>query len=81
MFIDLEGVDIGKQNFVFTLESEFGLDLDSGSEPSITKNLQVATPAPDSVNVWVPLIIIAAFILGFIGFRRIRESISSQMPF
>ena len=81
MFIDLEGVDIGKQNFVFTLESEFGLDLDSGSEPSTTKNIHVATPAPDSVNIWVPLIIIAAFILGFIGFRRIRDSVSSQMPF
>ena len=81
MFIDLEGVDIGKQNFVFTLESEFGLDLDSGSEPSTTKNIHVETPAPDSVNIWVPLIIIAAFILGFIGFRRIRDSVSSQMPF
>jgi uncharacterized membrane protein len=81
LFIDLDGVGIGKNNFVFTLESEFGLDLDSGSDESITKKLQVSTPAPDSVNVWVPLIIIAAFIMGFIGFRRIRESLSGQMPF
>ncbi|MDP7312741.1 MAG: hypothetical protein QF831_04835, partial [Candidatus Thalassarchaeaceae archaeon] len=66
---------------VFTLQSEFGLDLDSGSDVSITKKLQVSTPAPDSVNVWVPLIIIAAFILGFIGFRKIRDSVSGQMPF
>ena len=81
LFIDLDGVGIGKNNFVFTLESEFGLDLDSGSDESITKKLQVSTPAPDSVNVWVPLIIIAAFILGFIGFRKIRDSVSGQMPF
>ena len=81
LFIDLDGVGIGKQNFVFTLQSEFGLDLDSGSDVSITKKLQVSTPAPDSVNVWVPLIIIAAFILGFIGFRKIRDSVSGQMPF
>ena len=77
----MDGVGIGKQNFVFTLQSEFGLDLDSGSDVSITKKLQVSTPAPDSVNVWVPLIIIAAFILGFIGFRKIRDSVSGQMPF
>ena len=81
MFIDLNGVGIGKQNFVFTLESEFGLDLDEDSDESITRKLQVATPAPDSVNVWVPLIIIAVFILGFFGFRRIKESLSGQMPF
>jgi hypothetical protein len=81
LFIDLDGVGIGKNNFVFTLQSEFGLDLDSGSDESITKKLQVSTPAPDSVNVWVPLIIIAAFIMGFIGFRKIKESLSGQMPF
>jgi hypothetical protein len=81
MFIDLDGVGIGKQNFVFSLESEFGLDLDSESDESITRKLQVSTPAPDSVNIWVPLIIIAAFIIGFLGFRRIKESLSGQMPF
>ena len=81
LFIDLDGVGIGNQNFVFTLQSEFGLDLDADSDESITRALKVATPPPESVNVWVPLIIIAAFILGFIGFRRIRDSISGQMPF
>ena len=81
LFIDLDDVGIGNQNFVFTLQSEFGLDLDADSDESITRALKVATPPPESVNVWVPLIIIAAFILGFIGFRRIRDSISGQMPF
>ena len=55
--------------------------LDADSDESIKRALKVATPPPESVNVWVPLIIIAAFILGFIGFRRIRDSISGQMPF
>ena len=82
MFIDLDGIGIGKQEFTFTLESEFGLDLDSGSdiEPYSTI-IQVSTPPIDSVNVWVPLIIIAVFIFGFFGFRRIKESLSAQMPF
>jgi hypothetical protein len=81
LFIDLDGVGIGKQNFVFTLQSEFGLDLDEDSDESITRSLKVATPPPESVNIWVPLLIIAAFIIGFLGFRRIRDSLSGQMPF
>ncbi|RZD54209.1 MAG: hypothetical protein CXT67_01920 [Methanobacteriota archaeon] len=81
LFIDLDGVGIGKQNFVFTLQSEFGLDLDEDSDESITRSLKVATPPPESVNIWVPLLIIAAFIIGFLGFRRIRNSLSGQMPF
>ena len=81
MFIDLDGVGIGKQNFFFTLESEFGMDLDEESEESLTRKIQVSTPPPEDVNVWVPLIIIAVFVLGFFGFRRIRDSLSGQMPF
>jgi uncharacterized membrane protein len=81
LFIDLDGIGIGKQNFVFTLQSEFGLDLDEDSDDSITRSLKVATPPPESVNIWVPLLIIAAFVLGFFGFRRMRDSISGQMPF
>ena len=83
VYLDLPGGSgaIGKKTFTFTIFSDMGLDLDSDSQTEMTKSIKVSTAAPDSVNVWVPLLIIAGFVAIFFSFRKIRDALTSKIPF
>ena len=81
VYLNLEEVAIGKRTFTFAISSDMGLDLDSNSQTEMTSSIKVATPAPDSVNVWVPLLLIAGFVVIFLSYRKIREGLTSKIPF
>jgi asparagine N-glycosylation enzyme membrane subunit Stt3 len=81
VYLNLDDVAIGKRVFTFTMTSDMGLDLESGSQTEITKTIKVSTPAPDSVNIWVPLLLIAGFVGIFLSYRKIRDGLTSKIPF
>lgn len=83
VYLELPGGpdSIGKKTFTFTIFSDMGLDLDSDSQTEMTKSIKVSTRSPDSVNVWVPLLLIAGFVAIFFSYRKIRDALTSKIPF
>ena len=81
LFLDLEGVGIGNQKFNFTIIVSELDDLDASSDTNEMETIHVATPAPESVNTWVPMIIIAMFLIGFLLYRRVRSGMTGAAPF
>ena len=81
LFLDLDGVGIGKQKFNFTIIVSDAVDLDASSVTNDLEMIKVSTPAPESVNTWIPMIIIAMFLIGFLLYRRIRSSMTGAVPF
>jgi hypothetical protein len=81
LFLDLEGVSIGKQKFNFTIIVSEPDDLDSSSDTNQEVTIHVSTAPAESVNSWVPMIIIAMFLIGFLLFRRVRDGMTGAAPF
>ena len=81
LFLDLEEVSIGKQKFNFTIIVSELDDLDSSSDTNQEVTIHVSTAPAESVNTWVPMIIIAMFIIGLLLFRRVRAGMTGAAPF
>ena len=81
LFLDLEEVSIGKQKFNFTIIVSELDDLDSSSDTNQEVTIHVSTAPAESVNSWVPMIIIAMFLIGFLLFRRVRDGMTGAAPF
>jgi asparagine N-glycosylation enzyme membrane subunit Stt3 len=81
LFLDLEGVGIGKQKFNFTIIVSELDDLDASSVTNEMETIHVSTAPAESVNTWVPMIIVAMFIIGLLLFRRVRAGMTGAAPF
>ena len=81
LFLDLEGVKIGNLKFNFTITVSELDDLDASSVINQVETIHVSTAPAESVNSWVPMIIIAMFLIGFLLFRRVRSGMTGAAPF
>jgi hypothetical protein len=81
LFLDLEGVGIGKQKFNFTIIVSELDDLDASSVTNEMETIHVSTAPAESVNTWVPMIIVAMFLIGLLLFRRVRAGMTGAAPF